>query len=131
MKKYKMGDMIKTRKGDEAVILELKDDGEKAIIFNLSKMRPMKIDTDDIKEIVNNPKCNVVVERIDINKTNKEHEEDADEIDDDEAIETLLEELEEEKEKHQETKDELILTLKSEVNFIESLVNNIIRKITE
>ena len=132
MEKYKMGDMIKTKKGDRAIIVDIIEDDEKAIIFNLSKMHPGKIKIEDIKEKVNDPNCKVIVERIGINKNTKNESEDDEEIDEDEeTIETLIEELEEEKEKHQETKDELIITLKKEVNFIENLVNNIIRKITE
>ena len=50
MKKYKSGDIIKTKKGDKCIILDIADD--EAMIFNLSKVEPDTIKLNEIEKVV-------------------------------------------------------------------------------
>ena len=55
MKNLKIGKIVKTKKGDTCVIVDILDD--EAIIFNITKMEPDKIKTKDIKEIIGEANC--------------------------------------------------------------------------
>lgn len=114
METYKMGDLIKTKRGDKAVIIDILEDNEKAIVFNLSKMHPDKINIKDIKEKVVDPDCKIVIEKVQIKN--------------DEDSET---DTKEEIKEAQETKEELLDTLKTQNNFLRDLISSVIRKITE
>ena len=49
MKKYEIGNIVKTKEGNKCVILDFIDD--EVIVFNLSELHPDKIKMDDIVEI--------------------------------------------------------------------------------
>lgn len=55
MENLKIGKIVKTKKGDTCVIVDILDD--EAIIFNITKMEPDKIKTKDIKEIIGEANC--------------------------------------------------------------------------
>lgn len=72
MNKYKVGDMVEIKKGDRAIIVDFEND--EAIIFNLSKMHPGKIEVKDIKKKVCEPNCKVVVEKVNVKEESTESE---------------------------------------------------------
>ena len=59
MEKLKVGNIVKTKKGQTCVIVDILDDS--AIIFNLTKMEPDKIKIKEIKEIIGEANCTTMV----------------------------------------------------------------------
>jgi uncharacterized protein YkvS len=59
MKKYEIGNIVKTKKGDNCVIVDIIDDD--AIIFNITKMRPDTINIKEIKEVIGKANCTTMV----------------------------------------------------------------------
>jgi len=83
MKKYQIGNIIKTKKGDKCIIVDIEE--KEAFVFNLSEMEPEKIKITDIKGKVGDANCTTVV----INgkkQVRNQNEEEAKVIDDDEEI---------------------------------------------
>lgn len=92
MKKYQIGNIIKTKKGDKCIIVDMEE--KEAFVFNLSEMEPEKIKITDIKGKVGDANCTTVV----INgkkQVRKQNEEEAKVVDDEEIIEEETEEIEE------------------------------------
>lgn len=84
MKKYQIGNIIKTKKGDKCIIVDMEE--KEALVFNLSEMEPEKIKINDIKGKVGDANCTTVV----INgkkQVRNQNEEEATEVDDEEIIE--------------------------------------------
>lgn len=78
MEKLKVGNIVKTKKGQTCVIVDILDD--EAIIFNITKMHPDKIKIKEIKEIIGEANCTTMV--VDGKKvTVKNHEEEKTEAD--------------------------------------------------
>lgn len=78
MEKLKVGNIVKTKKGQTCVIVDILDD--EAIIFNITKMHPDKIKIKEIKEIIGEANCTTMV--VDGKKvTVKNHEEEKVEAD--------------------------------------------------
>lgn len=59
MEKLKVGNIVKTKKGQTCVIVDILDD--LAIIFNLTKMEPDKIKIKEVKEIIGEANCTTMV----------------------------------------------------------------------
>ena len=59
MEKLKVGNIVKTKKGQTCVIVDILDDS--VIIFNLTKMEPDKIKIKEIKEIIGEANCTTMV----------------------------------------------------------------------
>lgn len=59
MEKLKVGNIVKTKKGQTCVIVDILDDS--AIIFNLTKMEPDKIKIKEVKEIIGEANCTTMV----------------------------------------------------------------------
>jgi ribosomal protein L14E/L6E/L27E len=78
MENLKIGKIVKTKKGDACVVVDILDD--EAIIFNITKMHPDKIKIKEIKEIIGEANCTTMV--VDGKKvTVKNHEEEKVEAD--------------------------------------------------
>ena len=78
MENLKIGKIVKTKKGDACVVVDILDD--EAIIFNITKMHPDKIKIKEIKEIIGEANCSTMV--VDGKKvTVKNHEEEKVEAD--------------------------------------------------
>jgi hypothetical protein len=87
MENLKIGKIVKTKKGDTCVIVDILDD--EAIIFNITKMEPDKIKTKDIKEIIGEANCTTMEidgKKVTIKGT-EEKEEEKTESDDNEESE--------------------------------------------
>jgi len=52
MKKYEIGNIVKTKEGDTCVIVDILD--KEAMVFNMTKLRPETIQINTIKQ---NPQC--------------------------------------------------------------------------
>ena len=92
MKKYQIGNIIKTKKGDKCIIVDMEE--KEAFVFNLSEMEPEKIKITDIKEKVGDANCTTIV----INgkkQVRNQNEEEATEVDEEEIIEEEIETSEE------------------------------------
>lgn len=92
MKKYQIGNIIKTKKGDKCIIVDMEE--KEAFVFNLSEMEPEKIKITDIKEKVGDANYTTVV----INgkkQVRNQNEEEATEVDEEEIIEEEIETSEE------------------------------------
>lgn len=59
MENLKIGKIVKTKKGDTCVVVDILDD--EAIIFNITKMHPDKIKIKEIKEIIGEANCTTMV----------------------------------------------------------------------
>lgn len=59
MENLKIGKIVKTKKGDACVVVDILDD--EAIIFNITKMHPDKIKNKEIKEIIGEANCTTMV----------------------------------------------------------------------
>lgn len=59
MEKLKVGNIVKTKKGQTCVIVDILDDS--VIIFNLTKMEPDKIKIKEVKEIIGEANCTTMV----------------------------------------------------------------------
>lgn len=59
MKKYKSGDIVKTKNGDKCIIVDIMDDD--AMIFNLSKMEPDTIKINEIEKTVGKANCTTMI----------------------------------------------------------------------
>lgn len=108
MEKYKAGDIIRVKKGDKSVIIDIQND--EALIFNITRRHPEKIKLSEIKEKINDPNCNVVIEKICGNISDKD-------------VQKVCDDFEEELD---ETKQTLIETLKTQNTFLRDLVNTIL-----
>jgi len=105
MKKYQIGNIIKTKKGDKCIIIDIEE--KEAFVFNLTEMEPEKIKLTDIKGKVGDANCTTVV--IDGKKqVRKQNEEEAIEVEDEEKNETETEETSEEDNNLAETFGELM-----------------------
>ena len=92
MKKYQIGNIIKTKKGDKCIIVDMEE--KEAFVFNFSEMEPEKIKITDIKEKVGDANCTTIV----INgkkQVRNQNEEEATEVDEEEIIEEEIETSEE------------------------------------
>ena len=69
MQEFEQGNVVKTKDGDKAVIIE--NQGNKTLIFNITQTKPDVIDTEDIKEVIDDPSCKVTVEKNTIQVCNK------------------------------------------------------------
>ncbi len=98
MKKYQVGNLIKTKKGDKCVIVDMHDN--EAFVFNLSEMEPETIKLTNIKEKIGDANCTTMI--IDGKKiVRKQDEDEAKEVNNDETTE-----VEVEKEKNEESSEE-------------------------
>ena len=61
MQKFEQGNVVKTKDGDKAVIIE--NQGNKTVVFNITQTKPDVIDTEDITEVIDDPTCKVTVEK--------------------------------------------------------------------
>jgi hypothetical protein len=59
MKKYEIGNIVKTKEGNKCVILDFIDD--EVIVFNLSELHPDKIKMDDIVEKIKEAKGTTII----------------------------------------------------------------------
>lgn len=108
MNKYKMGDVVRLNGGDEVIILETKKDEAKA--FNVSKCHPEIIKLSEIKEKIDNPDYKVVVKKMKKDET-------------DEDVRKVCDDFEEALD---ETKEELIETLKVQNKFLMDMLNTML-----
>ena len=91
MKKYEIGNIVKTKEGDKCIILDFIDN--KILVFNMSEMHPDEIKENDIAEKIgeiNNTTVIVNGKRVD---HNEKEENDKNETEDDEDIEKKFAEL--------------------------------------
>lgn len=79
MKKFKIGNIVKNKKGDNCIILDIK--GDRALIFNLDEMEPQGIELSDISKKIGDANCTTTV--IDGKKTVRKKDEDEEEIEND------------------------------------------------
>lgn len=59
MKKYEIGNIVKTKEGSKCIILDFIDD--EVIVFNLSELHPDKIKMDDIVEKIKEAKGTTII----------------------------------------------------------------------
>ena len=59
MKKYEIGNIVKTKEGSKSIILDFIDD--EVIVFNLSELHPDKIKMDDIVEKIKEAKGTTII----------------------------------------------------------------------
>ncbi len=82
MKKYEIGNIVKTKEGNKCVILDFIDD--EVIVFNLSELHPDKIKMDDIVEKIKEAKGTTIIidknNNSDSDSTEKESEETEEDI---------------------------------------------------
>lgn len=116
MEKYKNGDLVKTNKRDKVVILDISKNENKALIFNLSQMHPDIIKIKDIKEKIDDSNCKVIVNKVKI----------SDEQDND--VQKVCDDFEE---KLDETKDELVETLRDENSFLKKIITDVMGEVTK
>ena len=99
MENFKIGDMVRTNKGDKAILVDISEDRKNTLIFNLSKMRPVATEMKNIKEKINDPNYKVVVGK---------------------SVECSPENSNED-----EIKDELIETLRDENSFLKKMITDV------
>lgn len=92
MKKYQVGNIIKTKEGDKGIILDIKD--KEMLIFNFSIMEPERFKISDIKEKVGDADNTTII----VNGKKTERKKDEDEAQEVENNETIEKEDEEETE---------------------------------
>lgn len=98
MKKFQIGNIVKNKKGDNCIILDIK--GDRALIFNLDEMEPQGIELTDISKKVGDANCTTTV--IDGKKiVRKKDEKEAKEIEDDTMDEKSDDDNEEKTEKEE------------------------------
>lgn len=88
MENLKIGKIVKTKKGDTCVIVDILKD--EAIIFNITEMEPDKIKVKDIKEIIGEANCTTMEvdgNKVTIKNPEKEKTEEKKESDDNEESE--------------------------------------------
>lgn len=75
MKKYQIGNVIKTKTGDKCIILDFIDG--KILVFNMSEMHPDKIQENDIAEKIqeSNSNTTIVINGKTVNNSEKEEKE--------------------------------------------------------
>ena len=110
MEKYKTGDVVKTKKGNKAIIVEIGKDHKEALIFDLTEMHPGKIKIADIKEKIDDPNCKVVIEKVDESNSD---------------VEKVCDDFEE---KLDRTKDEIIEILKIQNKFLRDFILSVVKK---
>lgn len=108
MEKYKMGDVVRLNGGDEVIILETRKDEAKT--FNVSKCHPEIIKLSEIKEKIDKPNYNVVVKKVHKTDVNED-------------VQKVCDDFEEELD---ETKEELIETLKVQNKFLMDMLNTML-----
>ena len=59
MKKYEIGNIVKTKEGSKCIILDFIDD--EVLVFNLSELHPDKIKMDDIVEKIKEAKGTTII----------------------------------------------------------------------
>lgn len=103
MKKFQIGNIVKNKKGDNCIILDIK--GDRALIFNLDEMEPQGIELTDISKKVGDANCTTTV--IDGKKiVRKKDEKESKEIEDDSMDEKTDDENKEKTEKEKTEKEE-------------------------
>lgn len=99
MKKYEIGNIVKTKKGDNCVIVDIIDD--KAIIFNITKMKPDTIDIKEIKDVVGTANCTTMIidgKKVRVKKEEETEEKEINEVESEtekEKVETEDDDIEE------------------------------------
>lgn len=82
MKKYEIGNIVKTKEGSKCIILDFIDD--EVLVFNLSELHPDKIKMDDIVEKIKEAKGTTIIidknNNSDSDSTEKESEETEEDI---------------------------------------------------
>ncbi len=59
MKEFQVGNIVKTKKGDKCIIVDI--EGKEAFVFNLSKMEPQTINISNIKEKVGDSNSTTII----------------------------------------------------------------------
>lgn len=83
MKKYEIGNIVKTKEGDTCVIVDILD--KEAMVFNMTKLRPETIQINTIKQKTGEADCTTMVingkkitKKEEINEDNEQENENED-----------------------------------------------------